>query len=388
MDVFDKFFKKFAYKFPKGYPDMNNEQDILLLENILGKLGIDINEAESPNSLQAKNILKKEFDLNDDNFMDISSTSFKVLVDGSERNDFIKKASNLDDFEHELKGSSSIGRLVYQPENFKKPILITVKPKSAQGLGSAGKLNEFSFNNIINSAITQNEGPITVVLKSSKKTITVPNVAKAQDSSASGTDEFSKSDSQLLDPSLKTVLLNVSLKKRNAIRWESSKTRPVGGINIFKSFIEKVGKIGTDNEKGAFDNVVLYPLDRSGKYKLYDPKNNKILSKVIITNVPDEVEDKVIFGVDEPKTVIIKETFEGGYNDYTFENGVLTLNCYLIYTDFEDIKGTQDEPVFAFSNHIGQSYGIEFRSFSKGALYSDSDDLKGSSTEINFNDLK
>jgi hypothetical protein len=38
MDVFDKFFKKFAYKFSKGYPDMNNEQDILLLENILGEI--------------------------------------------------------------------------------------------------------------------------------------------------------------------------------------------------------------------------------------------------------------------------------------------------------------------------------------------------------------
>ena len=35
MNVFDKFFTKFAYKFPKGYPDMNNEQDILLLESLL-----------------------------------------------------------------------------------------------------------------------------------------------------------------------------------------------------------------------------------------------------------------------------------------------------------------------------------------------------------------
>ena len=49
MDPFDIFFKKFAYKFPKGYPDMNDEQDILLLENLLGKLGIDINEAEFKN---------------------------------------------------------------------------------------------------------------------------------------------------------------------------------------------------------------------------------------------------------------------------------------------------------------------------------------------------
>lgn len=38
MNIFDKFFVKFGYKFPKGYPDMNDEQDVLLLENILGKM--------------------------------------------------------------------------------------------------------------------------------------------------------------------------------------------------------------------------------------------------------------------------------------------------------------------------------------------------------------
>jgi len=38
MDVFDKFFRKFAYKFDKGYPDMKNEQDILLLESLLSKV--------------------------------------------------------------------------------------------------------------------------------------------------------------------------------------------------------------------------------------------------------------------------------------------------------------------------------------------------------------
>ena len=41
MDVLDKFFKKYSYKFPKGYPDMNNEQDKKLLESILGELGIN-----------------------------------------------------------------------------------------------------------------------------------------------------------------------------------------------------------------------------------------------------------------------------------------------------------------------------------------------------------
>jgi hypothetical protein len=45
MDVLDLFFKKYSYKFPKGYPDMNNEQDVLLLESILKEIGINLNEA-------------------------------------------------------------------------------------------------------------------------------------------------------------------------------------------------------------------------------------------------------------------------------------------------------------------------------------------------------
>jgi hypothetical protein len=39
MDVFDKFFQKYSYKFPKGYPDMNNPNDVLLLEQILNNIG-------------------------------------------------------------------------------------------------------------------------------------------------------------------------------------------------------------------------------------------------------------------------------------------------------------------------------------------------------------
>jgi len=47
MNILDLFFKKFSYKFPKGYPDMNNEKDVLLLENILLELDIKININES-----------------------------------------------------------------------------------------------------------------------------------------------------------------------------------------------------------------------------------------------------------------------------------------------------------------------------------------------------
>jgi hypothetical protein len=42
MDILEQFIRDVAYKFPKGYPDMKNDQDILILENELRKLGIDL----------------------------------------------------------------------------------------------------------------------------------------------------------------------------------------------------------------------------------------------------------------------------------------------------------------------------------------------------------
>jgi hypothetical protein len=47
MSPIEKFLKQYSYKFPKGYPDMKNEQDILLMEQILKELNININEAGS-----------------------------------------------------------------------------------------------------------------------------------------------------------------------------------------------------------------------------------------------------------------------------------------------------------------------------------------------------
>jgi len=40
MNVFDKFFERYSYRFPKGYPDFTNKQDILILENILDEISL------------------------------------------------------------------------------------------------------------------------------------------------------------------------------------------------------------------------------------------------------------------------------------------------------------------------------------------------------------
>ena len=38
MDLITKYLNRIAYKFPKGYPDMNDDQDVLLLETLLSKV--------------------------------------------------------------------------------------------------------------------------------------------------------------------------------------------------------------------------------------------------------------------------------------------------------------------------------------------------------------
>jgi hypothetical protein len=96
MNVFDKFFTKYGYKFPKGYPDMNNEQDVLLLESILNELGIDLNEAKKSYSEIIKTLLasteakgklgthsksqrvKNIGNISNDDFVDILSNVFDV----------------------------------------------------------------------------------------------------------------------------------------------------------------------------------------------------------------------------------------------------------------------------------------------------------------------
>ena len=44
MDILEKYLRNISYKFPKGYPDMKDKQDVLLLESFISELGINIGE--------------------------------------------------------------------------------------------------------------------------------------------------------------------------------------------------------------------------------------------------------------------------------------------------------------------------------------------------------
>lgn len=357
---------------------MNNEQDILLLESIFEKIGIPfkLSEALSVEANQAKEILKREFNLEDDNFLEISSTSFKVLMDDSERRDFLKKADELDDFEFELKGAS-VGRLKYQPEGQKTPILIYAKPAKLQGLGSAGKQNEDNFIRNINEKIAQAGGKLDIIIEAPNASpLLTKDVTKVEDSSKRGAGKGDKSDAQFLSGD--EVVQNISLKDAKGFRWASVKSDPE-----FSPFIDTfISKALAGDIKG----LKLEPnTEVAGeRYLMYNDEGERV-TLVIIDDFPEGFEERVIFGPEVPKTVVVGGSFSKDDSDFKLEGDKLIVKAAGIYRTLDDIEKTGQEPVFIIAQHSKMSYGLDFRIFpaNKAKLGPRSKGIR-----LSYNDIK
>ena len=97
MDVLDKFFTKYSYKFPKGYPDMNNEQDILLMESLLSDVLDEkfIFEAYNrQNSIKAAlDFVEKSEFAKDNNVKNFTSYKYANRINSSQEKDLNKLMS-------------------------------------------------------------------------------------------------------------------------------------------------------------------------------------------------------------------------------------------------------------------------------------------------------
>jgi hypothetical protein len=98
MDPLEKFLYNIAYKFPKGYPDMDNKQDVLIIENELKKIGIDLNELITTDHYNDR---KKERG----NILDIVNLNQQILGDKFSVNEI--KPKIIKDLELELKNRLS-----------------------------------------------------------------------------------------------------------------------------------------------------------------------------------------------------------------------------------------------------------------------------------------
>lgn len=368
MDLIEKFLKANAYKFPKGYPNMKDPKDVLLLESLLSnilKTPIKLNEA----SLDVKKDLIK-MGFKDEDIIIQNSKRIRLLTNNNERKQVMDKLiSKGYKFDPNFTGSS-LGAVIA-----KDGTAVMVKPRDKQGAGSVGLDNEHFFINKINE-FTQ-DGPINVIFKGNNKTLKYNNVSKALEVGRD-TKGGKKADVKLLDESGK-VISNISIKKNNAQIWESADRRYKNLTNIL---VKKL-------LNGDFKTVSLRKstkTDKNNIYRLYNPKTDKDLGIIVIKDLPKEDNESIIFGTDVPKTVVIKQTFED--SNFNFINGVLTIKVNFIASSLNDIEGTEYEPILVYRHDVTRpnTYGlrpiVHYKSFSYK-----NDMIKSSQIELDYNDI-
>lgn len=388
MDTFDKFFKKFAYKFDKGYPDMNNSQDVLLLENILSKVigeEIVLEAISKSKSIEAaKDFVENSNFAKSNDVKRFTSSKYANRINSSKVKDFdqIKDALinhfniSEDDIEKIDAGAGpaandSMAGFLLNTEEFGE-VFISVST-GKKGLG--GKPNEKNFNDNINQYASK-ENPIKVKLIASDKTLEYSNVAKAIDV-AGGTKNKLKADTALLSPSGAKVA-NISLKQPEGFRWASLNND--NETDFRKKFIDAA--LNDPNFPITLKQNPEFP--GKERYEMYKEGTDDRITLVVVTDAPYTKDPKNIFGNDSPKTVVVGRTFKP--EDFKFNENTNTLDIKVdhIYETMDEIDNSPFEPVFVVAQHSGNPYGLDFRAYPK---FMAKLPKKGTGIEIKYSDL-
>jgi hypothetical protein len=357
MSIFDKFFKQFAYKFDKGYPDMNNAQDVLLLESLLENLGVSIQLTEEvPNKPKTIQAVKHIVDTVGDKYdlFTLKSKPNRLGLTGKKDSQFF-----IDLFKEVFgpetkiamfpprKGANPSGSFnMYQVDTDDYGQVNIIVSSSAPG--GAGKDNESVFIDSINSKIEQAGGSATVVIKSPEHTETFNRVTEVVDSSKSGAGKGDKSDAQFLSDG--KVVANISLKQDGGFRWASV-------ASSFKPFIEKFEEKARNGKIKGF-GLMPNP-EVEGKFLMYNPDTNERITKVIIPDFPKDNEEELIFGPEEPKVIVVGRTWSD--DDFSLNGDTITVKASHIYKTLADIEEAGISPVFVIAQHQNKPIGLDYR---------------------------
>jgi len=346
MNIFEQFLNKISHKFPKGYPDMNNEQDISLLESLVSEvLGEDIklDEAKKPyenlsnTAKETAEEIMKALNLTKDNIKSSSKDRIIILSDIS-RPDVFKALEKLGYKKNiNIPGSSAGG---YVAPNGTQ---IITKSESLTKVGGAGIENENIFVDNINNYINSSDfDKIKVIITDGSKELVFNNVIKAKNIGKEGESKGWKGDALLYTTS---GTKSISIKKDGPFRWESAMGRYK---DLYDIFMEKAY-----NKK--IPNLELTPDPENPKVlQMMNPKTKTPYGRIFITDVPglsDQLED-LVFGKD--KAVVIQKTFTD--NDFVFnsDKDILTINVSKIITSVDDLK-KGDLPIIEFERNASKA---------------------------------
>ena len=283
MSIFDKFFTKFAYKFPKGYPDMDNQEDIKLLESLISEL---VNEnftvmKEQTDAEEGLEILKRELDLPDEKYLRKSSKEYRVLVPRNQRSEFINKMDAIEGFTYDgSMAGSSIGGVRYKDARF------LIKPEGLQGRNAPGLDNEDVLVNNVRKYL--DEGAKNVIFKGENKDYVCRNIVAIDDvgydvTSGKKADVILRGENEDYP---------ISIKKLNAGFWESADRRYK---SVLMNLLDKINDGGIPG-LGLRPYLDVQGNEKEGIFVMYNTDTNQKVSGVIVTDLPDREESSIIFG--------------------------------------------------------------------------------------------
>ena len=364
MDALDRFLNRVAYKFDKGYPDVNNPKDMEMLFEMVNNILSEVTDAE-----EGIKILKREFDFKDEDFKKVSSTRYKVLVPRAERFDFAQKMDDIEGFTFDpnAKGSS-MGAVLYKNASF------LLKPSGAQGRASAGTENEDILSNNLKKYLE--DGPKNVVFVGSNKNYATRAIKDIKDVGydvAGG----KKADIILIGD----IDYPISIKKDNAGFWESSDTR----------YKKVVTALADKIKKGEFaPELTFIPFrDQAGRTKegiftMFNKQTQQKVAGVIVTDLPGDDTDSIIFGSDN--AVVIYRTFSP--KDFSLEGDTLRIKVSKIIEDTQDVEKFNLQPVLRIRHDSTRSAtgGLRALVQPENTLYKDGK-LKGNNIELSYNEI-
>ncbi len=325
IDPLITFLNSVAYKFPKGYPDMDDPNDKkMLFEMVTGIM----NETKAEDKAIAIKIIKDTFKLDDEAFKD-KGLNFHLLVPRQERQSYIDNIEKLEGFEYNPQPSSfsSLGYISYGD------VKIAVKPSGIQGKKSAGLENEDIFVTNINKYLE--DGPKNIIITDGNRSIEWNDVTETKGTGTSTT-AYSKSDANFYRG--EKDLGGVSLKKMNAIYWESADVRFKDEVmNLLDAIIS--GKLGDEisykplvDKRGNEDDTII---------RMWNKVTNEKIPGVIVSDLPEIDTYQAIFGND--KVPVVMGTFKE--SDFSLQGDDLIIEASKVYEDIEDVKEDGAMPV-------------------------------------------
>ena len=372
MKVFNQFFTKFAYKFDKGYPDMDNPNDVALLESLISDLTKENFTiiTEQTDAEEGLALLKTVLDLPDEKYLKKSSKEYRVLVPRNQRSDFINKMDAIDGFEYDGSMSgSSIGGMRFKDARF------LIKPEGLQGRSAPGLDNEDVLVNNVRKYL--DEGAKNVIFKGENKNYVCKNITAIDDV---GYDVASGKKADVILRG-KNEDYPISIKKLNAGFWESADRRYK---SVLMNLLDKIND-GEVPPLGLRPYLDVQGNEKKGIFVMYDTNTNKKISGVIVTDLPDKEESSIIFGSDD--VVVIYGTYLD--SNFKLEGDNLTIKVGKILENLGDVEEFNLEPVLNIRHDSTRQAQRGLRSIVEPEIlvYKGGDKPTGNRIEISYNEL-